>query len=61
MHRHGHEALLGAVVQVALNTPTFQVGGLDDPTLRCLHIGNADEASGAQAGVLQCEPSGWSY
>jgi hypothetical protein len=60
MHRHGHEALLGAVVEVVLNAPTFQVGSLHDPTLRRLHIGKAHETDGVQSGVLQREQSGWS-
>ena len=37
-HRGGHEALLGAVVEVALDAPARRVAGLDDARARRLQL-----------------------
>ena len=52
------QALLRAVVEVALEPPALGVAGRDDTRARGAHLGELRPQLGLQAGVLDREPSG---
>jgi hypothetical protein len=49
----GDELLLGAVVQVALDPPSFGIGRLGQPGPRCLQLGTLGAQLGGEALVVQ--------
>ena len=55
-HRDGDEALLGPVVQVALDPPALHLRGLDDPDARGAELLQPGAQLGLQALVLEREP-----
>ena len=56
LHLEGHQLLLGAVVQVALEAPPFLVLGRDQPLARGPQLFQAVEQLGGEAHVAQHQP-----
>ena len=59
LEREREEELLRAVVQVPLETPSFRLASLDDPSARCTQLIHSASQLQLKALVLDREPGLW--